>query len=380
MKFLESETESTMTHLGEIAVVLGTRPEIIKLAPVIRALGPRARVIHTGQHWDVEMADQFFEDLKIGLPDVRLTSMSGLPRGNQIGAAISELSTHFSEYPPRVVIVQGDTNSTSAGAQAASYSGIPLIHVEAGLRSFDRAMPEELNRLVVCALADLHCAATLENQANLMAEGVSAEVIAVTGNTVVEATLDTLESASGEHQFSGKHQARILVTIHRPENTDTKEALERILKALSEVDAEVVFAVHPRTVAAATQHGLEELLRSFDLRPGLGHSAFLELASQADLIVSDSGGVQEEVTVLKKPLLVVRRSTERPESIRAGFAQLITPEMDLRQAIVEALSNPSLNEKLAQISSPYGDGAAGKQIAELAMRLGSIETLVSGQR
>ena len=153
---------------GDIAVVLGTRPEIIKLAPVVRSLGTRARVIHTGQHWDEGMAGQFFRDLNIGEPDVRLSGMAGGRRGLQIAAAIEELSLHFENDPPSAVIVQGDTNSTSAGAQAASYAGIPVVHVEAGLRSHDRTMPEELNRLVVCALADLHCAATESNKHNLL--------------------------------------------------------------------------------------------------------------------------------------------------------------------------------------------------------------------
>ena len=357
------------TH-GDIVIVLGTRPEIIKLAPVIRALGDRAYVIHTGQHWDDSMAGQFFRDLGIGEPDRKLTGMSGKTRGDQIASAIAELSEEFRLRRPSAVVVQGDTNSTSAGAQAASYAGIPVAHVEAGLRSHDRSMPEELNRLVVGVLSDLHCAATEMNRSNLLAESVSESSVYVTGNTVVAATLEALSRTSGESvQGFSSGRKRILATIHRPENTDDAQALRRIVEDLANADAEVIFAVHPRTASAIEKFGLTDALGDIDLRTGLGHSAFLALAQNADLIVSDSGGVQEEVTVLKKPLLVVRQSTERPESVEAGFSQLITPGMNLRSAIDDVLRDERLEAILRETPSPYGDGNSGEIIAELVARL-----------
>lgn len=352
---------------SDIAVVLGTRPEIIKMASVIRALGDRARVIHTGQHWDEAMAGQFFSDLGIGEPHVRLARMTGVNRVQQIGRGIAELADHFEEHPVAAVIVQGDTNSTSVGAQAAAYMDIPVIHVEAGLRSFDRAMPEEINRLVVGAVADLHCAATPQARSNLLAEGVDPARILVTGNTVVEATLAAMERAPEQYFNSSASSRRILATIHRPENTDDPGALKRILDALVAVDAHVVLAVHPRTAAATFAFGLSDRLEQIDSRPGLGHADFLALARQADLIISDSGGVQEEVTVLKKPLLVVRRSTERPETIAAGFAELVTPERDLSSSITAALNADWSH--LASTPSPYGDGKAGQKVALAALNM-----------
>lgn len=357
-------------QVGDVAVVLGTRPEIIKLAPVIRALGKRARVIHTGQHWDEDMAGQFFRDLGVGEPYLKLSGMSGLSRGAQIATATLELLTHFEEDKPAAVIVQGDTNSTSAGAQAASYSGIPLVHVEAGLRSHDRAMPEELNRLVVGVLADLHCAATEENKQNLLRESVDPSTIQVTGNTVVEATIDALKRGKSPIRFNAESDTpKILSTIHRPENTDSKESLERILIALTKVDAEVIFAVHPRTSAAIKKFGLEKYLDELTITTGLGHGEFLDLAQDSSLIVSDSGGVQEEVTVLKKPLLVVRNSTERPESVASGFSKLVAPEEDLFEAITEVLTDTEKIEKLKSTPSPYGEGRTGEVIAKLTFDL-----------
>ncbi|WP_187976859.1 non-hydrolyzing UDP-N-acetylglucosamine 2-epimerase [Mycetocola sp. JXN-3] len=358
--------------LGDIAIVLGTRPEIIKLAGIIRELGPRARVIHTGQHWDDGMAGQFFRDLGIGQPDRTLTSVSGAVRGVQIGSGVTELTEHFRQHPVAAVIVQGDTNSTSIGAQAGNYLGVPVVHVEAGLRSFDRGMPEEINRLVVGALADLHCAATPENAENLRRENVDAHRVVITGNTVVEAT--ELARQQGAHEAAHLIGAEtvasgyILTTIHRPENTDTAPALERILATLAQSELPVVFTLHPRTENAIQQFGLERYLDlpHVTVLRGTGHADFLALAAEATLLVSDSGGVQEEVTVLKKPLLVVRRSTERPESIRAGFARLITPELELAEAIHEALADKEAAARLRDTPSPYGDGQASKKIAEAA--------------
>lgn len=344
----------------DVAVVLGTRPEIIKLAPVIHALAGRARVIHTGQHYDDELSGQFLTQLGIGAPDEILTGVGGANRGTQIATALLALTAAFERNRPRAVIVQGDTNAVSAGAQAANYLGIPVIHVEAGLRSYDRGMPEELNRIVTGALADVHCAATIHNAVNLEREGIVPASIAVTGNTVVEATRTSLASAPTAPPRDGTY---VVATIHRPENTDTREALERVLVGLNGIDARIVFLLHPRTRAAAERFGLTHLLDSLDVKPSPGHAEFLGLAQHAALLVSDSGGVQEECTVLDVPLLVVRRSTERPESIESGHAQLVTPDVDIARVANSALSAP---RSATAASSPYGDGRAAVRIARIA--------------
>lgn len=357
----------------DIALVLGTRPEIIKLAPVIRALGDRAAIVHTGQHYDYELSGRFFEQLGLPHPHTVLTGIGGESRGTQIASAIQQLTDHFERERPSVVLVQGDTNAVSAGAQAANYLGIPVIHVEAGLRSHDRAMPEELNRLVTGVLADVHCAATPLNAENLRAEGIDPARITVTGNTIVEVTTETLARiAENGVRLSellpwDKIPTRwVLATIHRPENTDTPEALTRVLQGLSRIDAPVLFLAHPRTLAAITRWELHHEADDVTLAPAAGHSEFLTLASAATLLVSDSGGVQEECTVLKKPLLVVRRSTERPEAIDAGFAQLGTPERSISTVANQLLDDSSLSARLLATPSPYGDGRAGERIAEIA--------------
>lgn len=355
-----------------IALVLGTRPEIIKLAPVIRRLGAQARVIHTGQHYDAELSGRFFAQLGISEPDLVLHGVGGKPRGEQISVALQALSEEFTRDRPDAVIVQGDTNAVSAGAQAANYLGIPVIHVEAGLRSHDRAMPEEINRLVAGALADVHCAATTRNEFALLSEGIPASRVALTGNTIVEQTARALDGVSVDltRYFDGDAPERFVVaTIHRPENTDSADALARVLDGLTAIEAPVLFLAHPRTRAAIARFGLESHLDGLTLAESVGHQEFLGLAARAALLVSDSGGIQEECTVLGTPLLVVRRSTERPESVDAGFARLIEPGMSIAAAANDLLSDDAVATRIADRPSPYGDGFAAARIAAIALAI-----------
>ncbi|MFC7979140.1 non-hydrolyzing UDP-N-acetylglucosamine 2-epimerase [Streptomyces cinereoruber] len=357
----------------DVAVVLGTRPEIIKLAPLIRLLGERARIVHTGQHYDGALSGTFFANFGLPQPHLLLDGATGpWGRGAQIGELTAELARAFVADPPRVVVVQGDTNSTSAGAQAAHYCGIPVVHVEAGLRSGDRAMPEEINRLVVGVLADVHCAATEQAAANLLATGTAPERIRVTGNTVVEATLMSLPDPTERDRIVREHGADgpfVLATVHRPENTDSFERLQALLTALAGLGERVVMPLHPRTRAKAKQLGLEHLLDRIDVTDPVDHPTFLALADRARLLVSDSGGIQEEATVLKKPLLVVRTSTERPEAVAAGFSRLVEPGAPLLDAARAALEDPDTHDRLLATASPYGDGTASAQIHALATAL-----------
>jgi UDP-N-acetylglucosamine 2-epimerase (non-hydrolysing) len=350
----------------DIAVVLGTRPEIIKLAGVIRELGDRARVIHTGQHYDETMSGVFLDELGIGEPDLILSGVGGRDRGEQIATMLESLTREFRANPPAAVIVQGDTNTVSAGAQAANYLGIPVIHVEAGLRSRDRAMPEELNRLVVGALADIHCAPTTHSRDNLVAEGIDPDHVLVTGNTVVEATLASLASAPDPAFMAKLPPEFVLATIHRPENTDTPDALHRVLQQLSELRLPVILPLHPRTRQAIDRFQLWHLLNDMIVIDPVGHADFLRLAAAATLLVGDSGGVQEECTVLKKPLVVVRRSTERPEAIEAGFAVLATPDQNIT-VLAEEMLERTAQHPLDTVASPYGDGTASAQIVSATL-------------
>jgi UDP-N-acetylglucosamine 2-epimerase (non-hydrolysing) len=351
-----------------IAVVVGTRPEIVKLAPVIRILGPTARFLHTGQHRDEELSGVFLAGARLPQPEV-LAGICGEPRHVQMGRMVEQLGRMFTERPPAAVLVQGDTNTVSAAAQAASYAGAPVVHVEAGLRSHDRAMPEEINRCVVGVLADLHCAPTQRAVANLRHDGVPDDRIVLTGNTIVEAILDMLPGEAAARQIvtglGAEPGEYVLATIHRPENTDDPERLRATLDELSKLGLPVLLPVHPRTRAAAGRHGLTAALDRLRPIPPADHRTFLGLARHARLLVSDSGGVQEECTVLKRPLIVVRNSTERPESIDAGFAHLVQPGPMLGDLGRQLISDQGLIERLAGIPCPYGDGKASERIAAL---------------
>src|SRR5580700_3923042 len=351
-----------------VDVVVGTRPEIVKMAAIVRLLGDRARLIHTRQHEDRELAGVFFA--AAGLPQpIALAGICGAPRHAQVGRMVEQLGELFSASPPRAVVVQGDTNTVSAAAQAANYTGAPVVHVEAGLRSHDRAMPEEINRCLVGVLADLHCAPTERAVANLVAEGVPAGKIVLTGNTIVQATLGMLPDDAAAREIVAGLGAEpgeyILATIHRPENTDNPERLRAILDELSKLGLPVLLPLHPRTRAAAERHGLTAALDRLRPIPPADHRTFLALARHARLLVSDSGGVQEECTVLKRPLIVVRNSTERPESIEAGFAHLVQPGPAISDLGRQLLGDDTLSERLAATPCPYGDAKASERITEL---------------
>lgn len=298
-----------------------------------------------------------------------LSGICGEPRHTQIGRMVDVLGRMFDERPPAAVLVQGDTNTVSAAAQAGNYAGVPVVHVEAGLRSHDRAMPEEINRCVVGVLADLHCAPTQRAVANLLAVGVPAERIVLTGNTIVEATLGMMPDETAARKIVTGLGAEpgdyVLATIHRPENTDDPERLRVILEELSKLGLPVLLPLHPRTRAAADRHGLDAEVDRLRPVPPADHRTFLALARHARLLVSDSGGVQEECTVLKRPLIVVRNSTERPESIEAGFAHLVQPGPGISDLGRQLIADEGLGERLAAIPCPYGDGKASERIADL---------------
>jgi UDP-N-acetylglucosamine 2-epimerase (non-hydrolysing) len=353
---------------SRIAVVIGTRPEIVKVAAIVRLLGPRTRLIHTRQHSDDELSGVFLAGARLPKPET-LSGICGQPRHVQIGAMVQRLGGMFAERPPAAVVVQGDTNTVCAAAQAGNYAGVPVVHVEAGLRSFDRAMPEEINRCVTGVLADLHCAPTERAVANLRRDGVPTNKIAVTGNTVVEATVGMLPDDATAREIAARLGVEpceyVLATIHRPENTDDPQRLRAILDELSKLGLPVLLPLHPRTRTAVGRHGLNAALDRLQVVPPADHRTFLGLARHARLLVSDSGGVQEECTVLKKPLIVVRNSTERPESIEAGFAHLVQPGPAIGELGRQLISDEGIGERLAAIPCPFGDGKASERIVAL---------------
>jgi len=347
-----------------VAVVLGTRPEIIKLSEIIRLLGPAALLIHTGQHYDSNLSEVFFRQLDLPAPDVRL-GIGGSTRGRQIGEAIQALDQAFAESQPAAAVAQGDTNTVLAASIAANAREVPLVHVEAGLRSYDRRMPEEHNRVVTDHLSDLLLAPTETARNNLLAEGIPEPRINVTGNTIVEAVRrlrpvgDESDAILRSHDVAPNRY--VLATLHRPENVDDPLSLATILRQLAALPIPVILPLHPRTTARISAFGLADVLSSVRVVDPIGYREFLALGAGAAFLVSDSGGVQEEVSVYKRPLIVVRRSTERPE-VLGTFAELIAPGDGITQVATQWLDDlEGIHARVATRESPYGDGSASER-------------------
>ncbi|MGH8925869.1 MAG: non-hydrolyzing UDP-N-acetylglucosamine 2-epimerase [Acidimicrobiia bacterium] len=341
-----------------VAVVLGTRPEIVKLAHIIKLLEEAAFVVHTGQHYDPNLSEVFFQDLGLAAPDLFL-EIGGVSRGEQIGSATSSLDRLLAEHQPRAVVVQGDTNSVTAGALAANARGIFLCHIEAGLRSRDRQMPEEHNRVITDHLSDLCCAPTETALENLASEGIFGNRVALTGNTVVEAVEGFMPSDRGEilARMGVEPGSYVLATFHRPENVDDPERYAMILNELANLPLPVLLPLHPRSVARAESFGLGTLLEKLRVTEPIGYRDFLALEAESALMVSDSGGIAEEASVVKRPLVVVRNSTERPE-VMGTFAVLIQPGPAIGDEARRWLDAGWAH--LSDIPSPYGDGSASQ--------------------
>jgi UDP-N-acetylglucosamine 2-epimerase (non-hydrolysing) len=355
-----------------VAVVYGTRPEIIKLSRIITILGDRAFTIYSGQHFDRNLAGDFIDELELAAPDLTL-HVGGVSRGQQIAQVLSRLNDQFTATRPAAVVVQGDTNTTVGAALAANASEVPLVHVEAGLRSFDRRMPEEHNRVTCDHLADACLAPTETSRQHLLAEGIPDERIAVTGNTVVDVATRLLQEPEQRRSMVREMELEpsrfLLATFHRPENVDDGARLRTILEELQAVEAPILFPIHPRTLGQIRQHGLEMLLSGVRVVPPLGYRAFLNLAAESAFIVSDSGGVQEEASVLKRPVIVVRRSSERPE-VLGSFSTLVTSLEKISAAARSWLADvPALHRELAELASPYGDGRASERSIDAILRM-----------
>lgn len=350
-----------------VAVVLGTRPEIIKLAHSIRLLDDAALLIHTGQHYDPKLSGSFLAEFGLPEPDAFL-EVGGSSRGHQIGEATSRLDALFADYHPVAVMAQGDTNSVAAAALAANSREVFFCHIEAGLRSFDRAMPEEHNRVIADHLSDLCCAPTEVNVENLAAEGISGYRVVQTGNTIVEAVQELLPSPEERMRLCEQYEVEparfVLSTFHRPENVDDPERYRTILEQLAKLPVPVLLPLHPRSVRRAAEHGLSDLLDQIRVTEPIGYREFLGLQAESALLISDSGGIQEEVSIVKRPVIVVRNSTERPEVI-GTFATRVLPGEAMGEAASGALEDiGGVHAELAELDSPYGDGTASRRSIE----------------
>lgn len=350
-----------MPQPSEVLLVYGTRPELIKLAGIARLLRGRVTAVHTGQHYDPALYGEIAATVGMDEPETVL-DVGGRSRAGQIAAALDGLDGVIERRRPAVVVVQGDTNSALAGGLAGNARSVPVVHVEAGLRSHDRRMPEEHNRILLDHLADLCLAPTDVSRDNLLAEGIPESRIVVTGNTVVEAVDAHLPPAAARARLLTDLELEsdrfVLVTLHRPENVDDPDVYRTILGQLAALDAPVVLPIHPRSRERLDRFGLSDVADTLRVIDPLDYPDFLGVAKEAALLISDSGGVQEEVSVLKRPVVVVRRSTERPE-VLGSFADLVEPGPAIGEAARKWLAAD--RSALAALPSPYGDGSASRK-------------------
>lgn len=364
-----------MTELPSLVLIVGARPNFMKAGPVLKAVRERGALqpvlVHTGQHYDERMSETFFKDLGLPRPDVNLEVGSG-----SHARQTADVMVRFEEFlegrsvPPAGVLVVGDVNSTVACSLVAAKRGVPLVHVEAGLRSFDRGMPEELNRIVTDQLADVCYVTEPSGVANLTREGKDPSTCPLVGNTMIDTLLAHRERAEANGdarrtEYGVERGSYVVVTLHRPSNVDDAGTLGGILDALETIGSELplIWPLHPRTEARAREFGLEPRLRALPnlkLIPPQGYLDFLGLTAGARLLLTDSGGIQEEAVVLKVPCVTMRENTERPVTIEVGGNVLAGSDP---ARVIEATER-MLEQDPAAIGTPEGwDGRAAERIA-----------------
>ena len=351
-----------------IGIILGTRPEIIKLCPIIRHLRQKKMaffVLHTNQHYSANMDKIFFDSLGLPTPRYNLNIGSG-PHGKQTGRMLEGVENVLIAEKPGVVLVQGDTNTVLAGALATTKLGIRLGHVEAGLRSYDRTMPEEKNRILTDHISDYLFAPTKHQENILLAEAIDENQIYVVGNTIVDAVKQNVVLSKKPHFMNNLRLTNnnyFLVTIHRPENTDDKEPLQRILESLAEIyknyNIPLFFPIHPRTAKMIRHHAITPP-NGLILHEPVGYLDFLYLLKHARLALTDSGGVQEEACILQVPCVTLRKSTERPETVEVG-ANIVAGN---RIKTIVKSCEEMLNRSQKWIN-PFGDGRTGERIINI---------------
>ncbi|WP_342677060.1 non-hydrolyzing UDP-N-acetylglucosamine 2-epimerase [Methanofollis sp. UBA420] len=358
----------------KVSIILGTRPEIIKMSPVIRQLQSRSLdfyIIHTGQHYSYNMDKIFFDQLHLPNPHYNLDVGSGT-HGRQTGLMLEKIEDIFIKNTPDIILVQGDTNTVLAAALVASKMGIKIGHIEAGLRSFDRSMPEETNRVITDHLSDYLFAPTEIAKNNLLHEGIDDRSIFVCGNTVVDAVMQNLDISKKDTQILEKYGISknnyFLITAHRQENVDQKSKLIGIIQGLKmlyeEYGIPILFPAHPRTQKNLHQFGIPIPDGTIMFDPP-GYLEFLQLEENAKLILTDSGGVQEESCILGVPTVTLRENTERPETIHIGANMIVGTDPN---KIIQGVRTMILQQ--IKWINPFGDGNAGKRI---------VDTIIEGK-
>lgn len=359
--------------MKHILNVVGARPNLMKIAPLIEEIechtDIRQTLLHTGQHYDAKMSQIFFRELGIPKPDIYLGVGSG-SHAKQTARVMVEFEQVLQEEKPDLVVVVGDVNSTLACAITSAKLWIPVAHVEAGLRSFDRKMPEEINRIVTDALSDLLFTTSRNADENLLREGIPSEKIFFVGNIMIDTLLKHKNQAKNlgtYQQFGLEPQNYALVTLHRPSNVDIFQTFQGILEALMAIqkDIPILFPIHPRTLKRIREFELDKQLNkvpNLHLVEPLGYLAFLDLIMHANFVLTDSGGIQEETTILGIPCLTLRENTERPVTITEGTNLLVSPySANIITAAKDIIKGHS---KVGRIPELW-DGQASKRIVTI---------------
>ena len=355
-----------MTH---ILCVVGARPNFMKMASIMAALkaeGFAVSLVHTGQHYDAAMNDVVFEQLNLPLPDVNL-EVGSASHAQQTGEVMKRIEPVLLEKKPDAILVVGDVNSTLAAALVAVKLGIKVVHVEAGLRSRDRTMPEEINRVLTDQISDILFTTERQAQGNLIAEGIAGDRVLFVGNVMIDSLRANLAGAVPPSQSAGRTltaKGYALVTLHRPSNVDDPDVLKPLLEVLKEIAAAmpVIIPLHPRTAARIQEFGLGDFLQAPGMLalPPASYLAMLGLMEGAALVLTDSGGVQEETTALGVPCLTLRQNTERPITISEGTNSLVgTDPKAIRAAFDEVVANGGKRGRIPE----YWDGQAARRIA-----------------
>ncbi len=370
--------QSWPSDLGPVICVVGARPNFMKMGPILRAFAAHqpplpTLLVHTGQHYDKDMNDQLFEDLGLPKPDINLEVGSGT-HAVQTAEVMRRFEPVIDTHRPSCVLVVGDVNSTLACSLVAVKKGVPSVHVEAGLRSFDRGMPEEINRILTDQIADRLYTTERTAADNLAREGIPGERVAFVGNVMIDSLLfhrsraqapgETVAAAGIPPEIVSRPEGYAVVTLHRPSNVDSAATLQPLLEVLREVSERLplVFALHPRTKSNIAKFGLESIVATprMVMLPPQGYLEMVGLMAGAKLVLTDSGGLQEETTALGVPCLTMRENTERPITIDQGTNTLVGRD---RKAIVDGVDEIlSVGGKRGRVPE-YWDGEAASRIA-----------------
>ena len=357
----------------KIICVAGARPNFIKIAPLMSAFratsGMEPMLVHTGQHYDEKMSDLFFRQLEIPEPDINL-GCGGGGHAQQTAAIMTSFEPVLLEHKPDAVLVVGDVNSTIACGMVTVKLGVKLIHVEAGLRSFDRSMPEEINRVLTDAISDLLFCTERSGVENLRNEGISEQKIHLVGNLMIDTLMRSRRKAEATtilKDLALKPRSYAVMTLHRPSNVDHPDYLGKILEIVDTVQSEmpVIFPLHPRTGMQLSNHGLKKRIDSMPnvrLLEPLGYLEFLNLMSHARVVFTDSGGIQEETTVLFVPCLTLRQNTERPVTCEIGSNRLVGMEPG---NVIAAFREEMAGNRREPGIPPFWDGHAAERIVKI---------------